>query len=33
MKLIDSHCHIHDTEFFGDQREAVHARRWRLAWG
>ena len=26
MKLIDSHCHIHDTEFFGDQREAVYAR-------
>lgn len=26
MRLIDSHCHIHDTEFFGDQREAVYER-------
>lgn len=26
MKLIDSHCHIHDTEFFGDVREAVYQR-------
>ena len=26
MKLIDSHCHIHDTEFFGDQRQAVYER-------
>ena len=26
MKLIDSHCHIHDTEFFGDKREEVYAR-------
>lgn len=22
--LIDSHCHLHDTEFFGDQREAAY---------
>ena len=26
MKLIDSHCHIHDTEFFGNQREVVYQR-------
>lgn len=26
MKLIDSHCHIHDTEFFGDNREEVYQR-------
>lgn len=27
MKLIDSHCHIHDSEFFDDeQREAVYQR-------
>ncbi len=26
MRLIDSHCHIHDTEFFGDQREAIYSR-------
>ena len=26
MRMIDSHCHIHDTEFFGDQREAVYER-------
>lgn len=26
MRLIDSHCHIHDTEFFGDQRQAVYER-------
>lgn len=25
-KLIDSHCHIHDTEFFGDKRQEVYAR-------
>lgn len=22
--LIDSHCHIHDTEFFGEERERVY---------
>ncbi len=28
MKLIDSHCHIHESEFFSDQnqQEAVYAR-------
>ena len=26
MKLIDAHCHIHDTEFFGDLREEVYQR-------
>lgn len=26
MKLIDSHCHIHDTEFFGDERQQVYER-------
>lgn len=26
MKLIDSHCHIHDPEFFGDMREEVYER-------
>ena len=26
MKLIDSHCHLHDTEFFSEGREEVYAR-------
>lgn len=26
MKLIDSHCHIHDPEFFGDKAEEVYQR-------
>ncbi len=26
MKLIDSHCHLHDTEFYPDGREEVYAR-------
>ncbi|PID30514.1 preprotein translocase [Candidatus Saccharibacteria bacterium] len=26
MKLIDAHCHIHQSEFFGDEREAVYDR-------
>lgn len=26
MRLIDSHCHIHDTEFFGDKRQEVYER-------
>lgn len=26
MKVIDSHCHIHDTEFYSDDREQVYAR-------
>ena len=26
MRLIDSHCHLHDTEFFGDLREEVYER-------
>lgn len=26
MKMIDSHCHVHDTEFFGDMREEVYER-------
>lgn len=26
MKVIDSHCHIHDTEFYSDNREQVYAR-------
>lgn len=26
MKLIDSHCHLHDPEFFGELREEVYAR-------
>ena len=31
MKLIDSHCHLHDSEFYDDEtrertyREAIHA--------
>ncbi len=26
MKLIDSHCHLHDTEFFSEGREEVYTR-------
>lgn len=26
MRMIDSHCHVHDTEFFGDLREEVYER-------
>ena len=26
MKLIDSHCHLHDTEFYPDGREEVYTR-------
>lgn len=26
MQLIDSHCHIHDKKFFGENREAVYSR-------
>lgn len=26
MRLIDSHCHVHDREFFGDKREEVYQR-------
>jgi len=26
MKLIDSHCHVHDQEFFRDQTQAVYER-------
>lgn len=26
MRLIDSHTHVHDQEFFGDQRQAVYGR-------
>ena len=26
MKLIDTHCHIHDSEFFGDKRQEVYDR-------
>lgn len=26
MRFIDSHCHIHDPEFFGDQMQAVYER-------
>lgn len=26
MRLIDSHCHIHDSEFFADKREEVYQR-------
>ncbi|OYX44065.1 preprotein translocase [Candidatus Saccharibacteria bacterium 32-49-12] len=26
MRLIDSHCHIHDTEFFGEDRQAIYDR-------
>ncbi|MDN5819633.1 MAG: TatD family hydrolase [bacterium] len=26
MKVIDSHCHIHDSEFYGDDREQVYER-------
>lgn len=26
MRLIDSHCHVHDEEFFGDERESVYRR-------
>ena len=26
MRMIDSHCHIHDTEFFGELREEVYGR-------
>lgn len=25
-RLIDSHCHVHDTEFFGDKRQEVYER-------
>lgn len=25
-RLIDSHCHIHDSEFFGDKRQEVYER-------
>lgn len=25
MKYVDSHCHLHDTEFFPDDREQVYA--------
>lgn len=26
MKLVDTHCHIHDSEFFGDKRQEVYDR-------
>lgn len=26
MELIDSHCHLHDTEFFRDDREVIYQR-------
>lgn len=26
MQLIDSHCHLHDTEFYSDEREDVYHR-------
>lgn len=26
MKLIDSHCHVHDPEFFGDKRQEAYQR-------
>ena len=26
MRLIDSHCHVHDPEFFGDERQEVYQR-------
>lgn len=26
MTLIDTHCHLHESEFFGTEREAVYAR-------
>ena len=24
LRLIDSHCHLHDTEFFADNREELY---------
>ena len=26
MKLVDTHCHIHDSKFFGDKRQEVYDR-------
>ena len=24
LRLVDSHCHLHDTEFFADNREELY---------